>query len=321
MIVFLTTAACMKPLGSFTGPGFGASLPEIRVESYEAVLRQTRLPEATYVFCDLERLSAFELRIAGSLQRAIAGTGMRTLNNPARVKLRYELLRELALRGLNPFSVYRCDDRPRPNRFPVFLRFESGHAMYPELIPDQAALDKAIETFRQAGHSATGMLAVECCPTDQIEGRWFKWGAFAVAEEVMLDHIAVDDNWLVKWGRWEQLTPGIVELENVAVRENWHADFVAETFKIAEIEFGRADFSRSGHKPVMFEINTNPYVHDLKPDPHLLRRESQTMARERLAAALFKIDSGTRGLVDIPGDTFIDYCRSTEPGSMIAPRV
>lgn len=321
MIVFLTTAACMNPLLSLSGQGFGVNLPEIRVESYESTVRQPRLPAATYVFCDLERLSAFELRIAGSLYLAVSRAGMRTLNNPARVRLRYELLRELASRGLNPFSVYRCDDHPRPGRFPVFLRFESGHAMYPDLIQDQQSLDRAIERFRQAGHPAAGMLAVECCPCDQIEGRWFKWGAFGVAGEAMLDHIAVDDTWLVKWGRWEQLTPGIVELENRAVRENWHADFVKEVFRIADVDFGRADFSRSGHMPVMFEINTSPFIHDLKPDPHLLRRETITIARQRLAEALFRIDTGKHGMIDVPSDTFLDHCRATEPGTMLAPRV
>ena len=322
MIVFLTTAARMKPLLSLTGPGFGFSLPEIRVESYEHVLRQAQLRAATYVFCDLERLSSFEQRIAGSLYVAIASAGLRALNNPARVKLRYELLREMAFQGLNPFNVYRCDDRPKPRRFPVFVRVEGGH--FPpssELVHSQVELDSTLEALKRSGRSSRGLLVVECHPSDRIEGRWFKWGAFSVAGHAMLDHIAVDDTWMVKTGRWEQLTPGIVALENEAVLENRHHQYISKVFEMAGIDFGRADFALSGGKHLLFEINTNPTVHDLRPDPHQLRCETIHFARKRFAALLFKIDTADLGLVDIPADPLLDYCRKTKPGQMLAPRM
>lgn len=321
MIVFLTTEACMYTLQSLTGARFGCALPEIRVESYERILRQPKLPAATYVFCDLERLAHFELRIAGALHAAMTAAGLRALNNPGRVWLRYQLLSELAHCGVNPFTVYRADDRPQPRRFPVFVRAEGGH--FPPLgglIHNQAALDETLEKLRQSGFAGHGLLVVECCPSDRIEGRWFKWGAFCVAGAASLDHIAVDDTWLVKTGRWEQLTPGIVTLEHAAVLENRHARYVSEVFALAGIEFGRADFALSGGRRVLFEINTNPVIYDLKPDPHALRRETVETARQRLAAALFAIDHPGEGLVDIPGGVTLDYCRRTAPGVMLAPR-
>lgn len=324
MIVFLTTAAFAKPLSSLTGSGFGCNLPEVRVESYEAVLRQPRLPRASYVFADLERLSSFELRIAGSLAVALSAAGLRVLNNPTRVKLRYELLREMARRNLNPFTVYRADDHPQPARFPVFLRTESGH-LFPlsPLLHNQAELDAALDMLRRSGQPNHGVLVVECCPSDRFEDRWHKWGAFCVAGEAVLDHIAVDDRWMVKLGRWEQLTPGIVALENRAVLENRFADYVRDVFAIAGIDFGRADFALADGRLVLFEINTNPIIYDLTPDPHALRCETRDFARQKLAAALFRIDSQETGEVDVPADKdkVLTYCRSTRQGTMLAPRL
>ena len=320
MIVFLTTEAWKAALSSLTGPGFGCELPEIRVESYDRIVRQSQLPFATYVFCDLERLSHFERQIAASLHHAIAATGLRALNDPARVKLRYELLRDLAARGINPFTVYRCDDNPRPRRFPVFLRYETGHITpLSTLLENQTALDKMIEELKRKGHVPASMLAVECIPSDRIEGRWHKWGAFGVNGSSVLDHIAVDDTWLVKTGQWELLSPGIVALEHQAVRENQGADFVSQVFAIANIEFGRADFASSGGKPMLFEINTNPFIYDLRPDPHELRRQTIETARRRLASALFEIDSGPGGPVEVQPDVILGYCRRTPPGTAIAP--
>ncbi len=320
MIVFLTTAAWTAALTSLTGPGFGCALPEIRVESYDRIARQTQLPAATYVFCDLERLSGFDLQIAASLHHAIAATGLRTLNDPARVKLRYELLRGLAARGINPFNVYRCDDNPRPRRFPVFLRFETGHIKpLPALVPNQVALDQTIDELKRNGHVAASMLAVECTASDKIDGRWHKWGAFGVAGEAVLDHIAVDDSWLVKTGRWELLTPAIVALENEAVRDNRYAEFVTRAFAFANIEFGRADFATAGGKAMLFEINTNPFIYDLKPDPHELRRQTMATARQRLAGALHRIDSDRGGSVEVQPDVILTYCRRTRPSIAIAP--
>lgn len=322
MIIFLTASGFTKPLTSLTGKGFGCDLPEIRVETYETVLRQPRLPRATYVFTDLERLSAFELRITGSLSVALAATGLTVLNDPTRVKLRYELLRDLARRGLNPFNVYRADDHPQPSRFPVFLRAEGGHFVpMTNLLRNQAELDEALMSLRQSGHASYGLLVVECCPSDRFDGRWHKWGAFYVAGDAVLDHIAVDETWMVKLGQWKHLTPAIVDLEHAAVMENRFSGYVKEVFTIANIDFGRADFGLTHGKPMLFEINTNPVIYDLSPDPHALRCETRATARRRLAAALHATDSRESGTVEIAADQLIAYCRRTRPGSLLAPRL
>ena len=321
MIIFLTTAAHTQVLRSLSGPGFGTPLPEIKVASYEDVLRRSRLPMATYVFSDLERLSNLELRAVSSLHVALAAMGVRVLNNPARVRQRYELLRELFAMGLNPFNVHRADDRPRPERFPVFLRFEGGHAEPSvTLLDDQAALDAELARLQQMGEPLKGLLAVECVPSDMVDGRWHKWGAFSIGGIPVLDHIAVDDRWMVKTGRWEQLTPEIVAEEHRAVSENRHAEYVRAMFGIAGIDFGRADFALCGRKPVLFEINTAPVIHDLRPDPHVLRQETMKAAREAFSAALHLLDTAQKGVIEVPASPLLTACRSTTPGATLCPR-
>ena len=321
MIMFLTTAAHTKVLKSLAGPGFGVPLPEIKVASYEEVLRRSRLPVATYVFSDLERLSNLELRAVSALHVALAAVGLRVLNNPARVRQRYDLLRELFAMGLNPFNVHRADDRPRPRRFPVFLRFEGGHAEPSvALLDGQAALDAELARLQDMGEPLKGMLVVECVPSDMVDGRWHKWGAFSIAGTPVLDHIAVDDRWMVKTGRWEQLTPEIVAEENRAVRENRHADYVRAVFKIAGIDFGRADFALAGGKPMLFEINTAPVIHDLRPDPHLLRQDTINKSRQAFAAALHRVDTSQKGVIEVPASPLLTACRSTPPGATLCPR-
>lgn len=321
MIVFLTTAPFRNALQSLTGPGFGTDLPEITIKSYEDVLHCTALPRATYVFSDLERLCGAELRMVASLYQVIAATGVRVLNDPARVKLRYGLLRDLAARGSNPFNVYRGDDHPRPNRFPVFMRLEDGHLPpQTKLMQTQAELDAALEQLSLMGEPLKGTLVVECVPSDRVEHRWHKWGAFCIGGEAVLDHIAVDDNWMVKLGRWEQLTPGIVELEHRAVMENRHADYVRAMFKAAAIDFGRADFAISGRKPILFEINTNPAIRDLVADPHRLRQDTQRKARQYFSAALFKLDTPGGEDIRISSTHLLEQCRKKQPSLMLGPR-
>jgi hypothetical protein len=321
MIIFLTTAAYTKVLKSLAGPGYGAPLPEIRVASYEEVLRRSKLPVATYVFSDLERLSHAELRAVSSLHVALAAAGLRVLNNPARVRQRYELLRELFALGLNPFNVHRADDRPRPGRFPVFLRFERGHAEpNATLLHDQAELDAELARLQQMGEPLKGMLIVECVPSDTVDGRWHKWGAFCIGGVPVLDHIAVEDRWMVKVGRWEHLTPRIVTEEHSAVSENRHADYVRAMFAIAAIDFGRADFALAGGKPMLFEINTAPIIHDLGPDPHLLRQDTMKIARQAFAAALHPLDTAQKGTIEVPATPILASCRSTPPAAALCHR-
>src|SRR5687768_18301081 len=83
--------------------------PAMRILYYDEVFAKRRLPAATYVFTDLDRLSYWDLELAGHLYVRLKAEGLKVLNNPARVKQRYALLRALHQAGINDFNVYRLD--------------------------------------------------------------------------------------------------------------------------------------------------------------------------------------------------------------------
>jgi hypothetical protein len=311
MIVFLTTRGNGYTLQSIAKGTFGAPTPPFRLAHYAQIFRRTHLPRATYVFGDLERLADWELRLVSELYRAMTEAGLRCLNNPARTMARVELLASLESAGINPFRAYRADDRPKPKRFPVFVRSEYDHLpARPELHDTQNELDRVLEALRATGVPLRGQIVVEQCTEPVREGLWAKWGLYRIGEEMVLEHIAVDDTWLVKIGDHKKKDPGIVEDERAAIRSNRFAAELRPAFDIGGIEFGRADLGVVGGKPVVYEINTNPSLGPFKRRKVLsTAAETNLYARGRIAKALAAIDTQERGLVRIPPSPLIHRVR------------
>lgn len=298
MIVVLTTRDHQDTFACFGQGKYGFAAPQVRTMAYEDLFCARRVPRATYVFTDLERLASWELTLAARLYRRMKKRGLRCLNDPARVMSRFELLRTLHRAGVNPFDVYRADEQPRPARFPVFLRDEDHHASpLPMLLDSQAELDAALAARRAKGIPARGTLVVEHCPAPYGSGanRWHKWGTFKVADRMSIDHIGIDDSWYVKFGRWELLDETAVADEHEAATANRVAPEIEQAFALSGIEFGRADHATVDGRAVVYEINTNPFVGPYVADRIPLRFKTQTLVRERLAAALAAIDSPDTG--------------------------
>jgi hypothetical protein len=300
MIVIITARGHDYALAPLAKGGYGFPLPTMRITAYDRLVTARRVPRATYIFTDLDRLASWELRLAADLYRRMREAKLSCLNNPARAMSRFELLRALHLAGINPFDVYRADELPRPKRFPVFLRPEDFHrTRKPVLLADQDALDAELERRRERFHPLRGILVVEHCPAPYDGALWCKWGTFKVGDAVSVDHIGVEDHWFVKYGVWEMLTDAVVADEHDAVTSNRFAADVDKAFAVAGIEFGRADHAIVDGRTVIYEINTNPRIWPYVRDKFPLRQVTQTLARKRLAAALDAIDcrkSGSRPL-------------------------
>jgi len=227
--------------------------------------------------------------------------GLRCLNDPARVMCRLELLQTLNCVGFNPFNAMRADERPLPARFPVFLRYEDNHLKpLSSLLHNQQELERELTGLRAAGVPLRGILVVEFCAQPYSNGLWHKWRTLTVGANISVDHIAVDDNWLVKYGVWEKLTDGAIVDEHEAVKSNRFAAVLEPAFDMAGIDYGRADHATIDGRTIIYEINTNPYIGPYVPDPNPLRRVSQNLARQRLAAALDAVDTKRKGTVKIP---------------------
>ena len=301
MIVVITTPGARCSMQSLAEGKFGFPVPRLVMEDYNVLLRRRRIPEATYVFADLERLAPKELRSAAKLFRTLIRHGLRCLNNPARVMSRVELLQSLHAAGINPFSVTRADERQRPARFPVFLRYEGTHGRpISGLLADQLELEAKLKRLRARGIPLRGLLIVEYCGEPYADGLWAKWGTFKIGSRLSVDHIAVEDNWFVKTGVWESLTDKAIADEHQAVKTNSFAEIVKPAFKIARIDWGRADHAVVAGQSVIYEINTSPFIGPYVPDPKVFRRSTQELARKRIARALEEIDTKSTGTVHLP---------------------
>ena len=300
MIVVITTRGHDYTVRTFRNGTYGFPVPDVRSAAYERLFRARNVPRATYIFADLERLDAWELRVAAELFHVLTNAGMRCLNNPARAKSRVELLQSLCREGLNPFNVYRADELPRPAKFPVFVRFEADHGRpLTELIGDQHALDVWLNILRGNRIPLRGLIVVEYCGVPYASNLWHKWSTFRVADRLSVDHIAVDNAWAVKHGDWHKLTDEVVADEHDAVTSNRFAGRLQQVFEIAGIDFGRADHATIGGQTAVYEINTNPYIGPYVPDPKPIRLQTQTVARRRLGEALDAINCLEAGSVKI----------------------
>src|SRR5262249_14708022 len=151
--------------------------PKFQTALYENLFRARRLPRATYIFSDLERLAPWELRVAADRYRAMKAARLSCLNDPARAMSRVELLAHLRRVGTTPFSAYRADPKPTPARFRVFLRSEADNTRADSaLLPDQAGLERALAALRASGTPLRGMLVIEQAAEPYAEGLWAKWG-------------------------------------------------------------------------------------------------------------------------------------------------
>lgn len=320
MIILITTRGNGYTFKSLVQWTFGVPTPRIRTTHYECLFGAWAMPKATYLFGDLERLAPWELRLAADLYRAMTAAGLRCLNDPARAMSRVELLATLHDAGINPFSAYRADTRPRPRRFPVFVRSENDHTKpRSDLYFNQDELERALDTLRSSGLPLRGMLVVELAAEPYGGGLWAKWGTWRVGRTTISEHIAVDDSWLVKTGDHAKVTEAIALEENWSVTSGRFVTDLSRAFELAGVEFGRADHAVIDGRTVVYEINTNPYLGRFVPDRNPVRRNTQLTARRQIAEALDAIDTKARGWVSIPTTAKRRPLRWWRPG-FVTPR-
>lgn len=257
------------------------------------LLSRDRLPRATYVFVDIERFIPWEQELAADLHQAVRKAGLVCLNDPSKIMLRYELLRTLHATGFNPYNVYLAVDRPRPQRFPVFLRRENDHwGPVSGLLDSQAALDRWLDQCRKDGGPLRSLLVVEWCAEPIAPGVWRKFGTIRVGDAFSVDHANVADGWMIKGSTKGLASEAMLREERDAVADNRFAAALAPAFETAGIEFGRADHSSFGGREIVYEINTNPVFPPPSAQHSPIREEAKALARRRMAELLWRIDSG-----------------------------
>ena len=307
MIHFVTTrdhGVTFRHLVARLGPA------ACRPWAYESLFAERWLPGGTWIFTDHERLSAHELALASRVAFHLEQGGARVLNRPAQVARRFDLLTRLKQAGINGFSAWRAETFPRPERFPVFLRNEYDHKTRANtpLIRSQQELDSVLGQMQREGFSLVGKLVIEYAGAEVSPGVWQRLQTYCVGGRIIAHTNVVDFNWVVKdatdRGRLEAHPEfdRFLAHEDAFIRQNLHAELLGRVFKLAGIDYGRADFALVDGRPQIYEINTNPTHADhvaLFRNIHPRRAAIQKFSEDAVEAALLALDTPDRGPIRI----------------------
>lgn len=274
--------------------------PWFRWFSYERLVRSQRLPRGTYIFANLDRISAAEAERAARIRERLAAEGLRVLNHPTRTPKRYELLRLLRDNGTNSFGVYRLTELRMPERYPVFIRDEDAHASsMSELLGSPEELRAHLEAMGRRGERRDGKLVIEFCDTRGAEGLYRKYGAFIVGDRVVPRHLFTGRSWSMHRRDSETARPEFLREELDYLERNPHEEALRGIARSAGIQYGRIDYGMLGGKPQVWEVNTNA-TYFSKSEPLPERRKVEEMFARKMVEAFAAIDErGTGGFVDV----------------------
>jgi hypothetical protein len=273
--------------------GWGAPLaPQISVLGYDELWHREEFTAGTYVFTDFERLTDRELQRAGEVWDSLERSPLelRMLNNPHRVLGRYAFLQGLRANGTNPYAAYRLHEAGAA-RFPVFLRREHEHSgSLTRLLWSRGELARAVAWLWQRGEPLHDLLAVEFCDTADREGAYSKYGAYLIGNRIIPRSIAFDVNWVVKPGKAPPPNAAQLRVEAQYIETNPHRELLKGVFEIGGVDYGRVDYSMLDGRPVVWEINSNPWYglrDDVRPPE---RRPLWEAAANQLEAAWRDLD-------------------------------
>lgn len=256
--------------------------------SYGEFMSLARLPRATYLFLDIERLTPDQL--AGSIARLDSllevAPGLRVLNRPDLVGTRMEVMARLHGAGINDFRLMPAASPAADLRFPVFLRNVQDHSgPRSELLHTPQDLAAAISALpARDGYGIT-----EFIDTRNDDGLFEKRGYMRVGGSVFASALDASRHWVCKGEYSDPATvpQGGRELEFLSGDEDGAA--LRRAFEVARIDYGRADYAIVGGKAQLFEINTNPWLEPPENVPAMARQGASVMI-ERFLDGLMQLD-------------------------------
>lgn len=260
MIVYAATPRNLYTLREFITDNPARLQERVRLVGYKQLFDRTNLPKATYIFSDLERLTVPGLQRVAWIWKQLTSSDphIRLVNDPLRVKRRYELLRHLYAAGINSFNVRRAADVMNGCRFPVFLRRETDHAgPTSALIENEADLNAAIDALAARGVFRDDHMVTEFCGAPDDTGAYVKYGCFRVGDRIMPQNRLVGRQWCVK--KFEYFDETVIARDLAYIKSTEHNETVRRVFDIAAVEYGRVDYSIVNGRLEFYELNTNPH--------------------------------------------------------------
>jgi hypothetical protein len=259
---------------------------------YREAFEADRLAAGTYVFADHERLTVRERSLAVEVWDRLAQAPMptRLLNDPRTVLRRYQVLRALKRHGINDHTAYRLPEAGKA-RFPVFVRRASVHnnSLTP-LLHSRQELRRAIHALAARGHGLRDLLVVEYEETADEDGLYHMYGAYIVGDHVVPGSLVFDRNWIVNPSDSLAPVPAQARLEREYLEHNPHEHWQRKVFRLANIDYGRMDFSIDAGRPRIWEINTHPTPFLSGALPQSSLPEHKKIFNERFKAAWLALE-------------------------------
>lgn len=286
MLHFLVTARYDHTLRDYFG-NWGARLhPVVSAAHYESAPWDGEPAAGTWVFTDLERLDEDTLARAAAFRERLASDPQRwrVLNDPSRVLCRYPLLNRLSAEGINTFRAFRLDEVPADARYPLFVRGEQDHeGSRSALLQDGQALRDFVA---QNGAALEGIrpLAVEYLAYERADGLFAKYSMMRVGKTLVPRHILFGRQWQVK--EPDVINASLAAEESAYIARGPHARDVMAVFELAGIDYGRIDYTLTGDRIQVFEINTNPMLVPKVAALHPRRWQGQADSALQLNRAL-----------------------------------
>ena len=275
----------------------------MRVVLYDDMARLDRLPLGTWVFTEIDRLSAAERDLVNIAcdRLAPAKGAVRLMNQPRRVLLRHDLLRAAHDAGINRFRSWRATDvvfggdqraagtdgraaHAAALPYPVFVRFASRHTgNLTPLLDSPRQLEQALASLMSARHRLEDLLVVEFCDTKDEHGVYRKYSVYKIGDRVVPRYMESSRDWMVKWD-WRIFDRVRADEETRYLETNPHESWIREIFALANIDYGRLDYGILDGVPQAWEINTNPTI-GRGPGPKVPYRAEVGAYKEMLAPA------------------------------------
>ena len=257
---------------------------QLSVIDLESLPSMKRARPGIYIFTDFERMRLGDRRMTVRLRdRIIHRPGFVIHNDPAHAMARFDLLRTLHDRGLNPFNAYRWTCGPLPDcRYPVFIRRAHGHSgARSDLLHTPAELRMALCKARLRYKN---ILIVEFADVDRPDGVYRKYGAVRLGQHIYPRHILFSNHWMIK-------DPDLLSPERFVEERHFieHGDHLAQlktVFDTAGLTYGRIDYGFVNGKIVTWEINSNPMLLGRAKNTEGIRKPINARFADRFANRL-----------------------------------
>ena len=324
MIYYLSTLKHNYTIIDFlAGPG-KAMADRITPISYRELRERTSLPYGTWIFSDVDRLSGSQSVQILPHWRALKDAGVPVLNHPVNSMRRYELLRALRETGVNDFDAYMFTEHRKPKRFPVFIRKAADHGgAHSALLPDQTALDAELARLESENVWPGDKLIVEFIETADHAGIRRKYAALRIGDRLIPRQILHSKEWVIK--RHDLHEPELVAEEIDYLAHGKDAERLMAIFDLANMQFGRIDYSFANGRLQVFEINANPTIIGRTStaaldDPDAPRGATYRGVMERITAALEALDIGDGPAIPVTAKaTNWNLLPADHSGSILVP--